>query len=193
MPGIGHRAGLGGIAWLLAAAGAAADPTVTESIFYYEVSGATSQEVRRELNRLGPFDTQGRHFDALARWFVRWRFNHAHSGQRCTITTVATAAEVAIQFPRLKETPETPEPLKRAFAEFTTKLLMHERNHGGNAIDTAKSVEAGIRALPPQAKCADLERTGQELAQSLVKKANQWDRDYDERTRHGATEGVRFP
>jgi predicted secreted Zn-dependent protease len=100
---------------------------------------------------------------------------------------------VSIRFPRLKENAATPPTLKRAFSDFTSKLLLHERGHVSNAIDTAKRIKAGIGALQPQSHCTEVDRAANELGYSQLKEAQEWDTDYDARTRHGETQGASLP
>jgi|SoimicmetaTmtHMA_FD_contig_31_5172153_length_717_multi_3_in_0_out_0_1 predicted secreted Zn-dependent protease len=170
----------------------AAEPVVTEQMIYYDVAGATAQDVRRDMSRHGPFNDRGRKLDAATNWYVRWRFSYRSSAQECSIADVTTTVDVAITFPRLKETASTPAALKKAFADYAEKQLAHERGHADIALDVARRIEAGIRALPP-GPCAALDGSANELGQSLLQDGKQRDIDYDERTRHGETQGVRFP
>jgi predicted secreted Zn-dependent protease len=170
----------------------AAEPVVTEQIIYYDVTGATAQDVRRDMTRRGPFNERGRRLDAATIWYVRWRYSYRGSAQECTIAEATTTVDVATTFPRLTETASTPAALKKAFADYTEKLLAHERGHADIALDIARRIEEGLRALPP-GPCATLDGSAGELGQSLIQQGKQRDIDYDERTSHGATQGVRFP
>jgi predicted secreted Zn-dependent protease len=62
----------------LAAAPARAEPVVTQAMDYYDVTGATPQQVRASLDQLGPTHTRdGKRYDALTYGRVEWRFCHA--------------------------------------------------------------------------------------------------------------------
>lgn len=187
------RAGRCVVAALLMVTAAAADPVVTETMFHYEVAGATAQEVRADLNRHGPLDGSGKRSDAITRWYVRWTFKYRPAGGDCAITELAAAVNVAILFPRLKQDASISAALRQAFDTFAENLLLHERGHADNAIDAGKRIENAIRTMAPERNCPDLARAANALGHSLVKEANQWDIDYDARTRHGATQGVKFP
>jgi predicted secreted Zn-dependent protease len=122
---------------------ALAKPTVTETIEYYDVSGSTPQEVRKELNLLGPFEkTEGRWFDAMTKWNVNWRCKCNNTGKGCGIASAKTEVKVK---------------------------------------------------LPGEPNCDRMGQVANELGRKLVKEANQQDIDYDAKTRHGATQGARFP
>ncbi len=170
-----------------------AAPLVTETVEYFDVSGFTPLEIRAELRRLGPTGADGRRYDGFTKWLVNWKFNYKNVSQGCAIAGVTTTVKATIFFPRLKTDTATPVPVKQAFAGFLEKLMLHEKGHVQNAIDIAKRIEDGIRALPAQSDCATLGRSANTLGDSLIKEANRMDLEYDARTNHGATQGVRFP
>jgi predicted secreted Zn-dependent protease len=179
---------------LAAVAAGRAEPTVTETVEYYDVAGSDARAVRQDLNRVGPVSSvDGRRYDATARWHVSWRYRYKQSAGSCGIASVTTAVAATIKFPRLKTDQATPDDLKQAFAAYSDKLMLHEKGHVQNAIDIAKRIEAGIAALPPEPTCAALAAVANKLAHALIKEANQMDIEYDRRTQHGRTQGVRFP
>lgn len=179
---------------LLAVSPALAEPTVSESVHYYDVSGATGREVRASLNREGPISgTDNKRYDAVCRWHVYWKFQYRQRGDACVVTSASTDVKIVITFPRLKTDETTSPSLVKAFADYTEKLMVHEKGHAQNAIDAARKIEAGILALPPQPTCDALRSTANALGYALVKEANQADVEYDRLTRHGATQGARFP
>jgi predicted secreted Zn-dependent protease len=182
------------VAALYVAASALAAPAVTETIDYYDVRGSTPQEVRAQLDRLGPIDaTEGKRFDADTRWFVNWKFNYMNAGQGCAIASVSTTLKVTITLPRLQADASTPAALKQVFATFTNNLLLHEKGHAQNGIDIARRIEERIGAMPPERSCDGLGQAANELGHSLIKAGNRQDIDYDARTQHGRTQGARFP
>jgi predicted secreted Zn-dependent protease len=83
--------------------------------------------------------------------------------------------------------------VKDAFDVFAGKLLLHERKHMQNAIDTAMKIEQQILALPPQQSCSDFDSLVDSLGDAVVKEGHKWDLDFDAQTQHGGTEGVVFP
>ena len=182
------------VAALLAAMPARAEPTVTESVDYYDVAGATAREVRASLNRDGPIaGNDNKRYDAVCRWNVFWKFQFRRGETSCAVTSATTEAKITIIFPRLKTDETTSPSLVKAFASFTEKLMLHEKGHAKNAIEAARKIEAGIKALPPEANCDALRTKANNLGHALIKEANQADIEYDRVTQHGATQGVRFP
>jgi predicted secreted Zn-dependent protease len=171
-----------------------ADPVVTQTFDYYDVDGATAQELRADLNRLGPMDgTEHRRFDAVTHWYVRWRFTYTNVGGGCEISSVSTSADITYAFPRLRRRSTAPAALRRAFAGYLENLLVHEKGHARVGIDIASRIEQGIRRLPPAPTCPVLDDAANDLGHALIKEANQLDIDYDAQTQHGKTQGARFP
>jgi predicted secreted Zn-dependent protease len=181
-------------ALIIAATSAASEPVVTETIDYYDVSGADVGDIRGELNRVGPVSVvDGKRYDATVRWHVSWNYQYKQFAASCAIATASTAVKATISFPRLKTDMSTPSELKQAFANFADKLMLHEKGHVQTAIDIAKRIEDSIRALPPERTCPGLGEFANNLGRALIKEANQMDLDYDRRTQHGRTQGVKFP
>lgn len=181
-------------AGLLATVPALAEPTISETVHYYDVSGATGREVRASLNREGPVSgNDNKRYDAVCRWHVYWKFRFRQRGNACVITSVSTDVKITITFPRLKTDETTSPSLVKAFANYTERLMVHEKGHAQNAIDAARKIEAGILALPSEPTCDALRVKANDLGHAFVKEANQADIDYDRLTRHGATQGARFP
>ncbi len=179
---------------LLAAMPVRAEPTVTESVQYYDVTGATAREVRASLNREGPISgTDGKRYDAVCRWNVAWKFEYRRGNGSCAIASASTEVKITITFPRLKADGTTSASLVKAFASYSEKLMVHEKGHAQNAIDAARKIEAGILALRPEPNCEAMRNAANNRGHALIKEANQADLDYDSRTQHGATQGARFP
>jgi predicted secreted Zn-dependent protease len=175
-------------------AAAFADPIVTETFDYYDVDGATAQEIRTDLNQRGPIDGhEHRHFDAVTHWYVRWRFTYGDGANNCEIASVSTNVDVTYAFPRLRSESAAPAELRQAFSGYLEKLLTHEKGHAEIAIDIAAQIEKDIRSLPPAPTCASLGEIANNLGRFLMKKANLLEIDYDARTVHGKTQGARFP
>jgi predicted secreted Zn-dependent protease len=170
----------------------AAAPVVTETIIYYDVDGSTEQEVRANLDRLAPLDENGRRFHATTKWSLSWRFDHQPGQQGCSITNVNIPLQVTTIMPRLNSD-QAPAPLREAFATYAERLLFHEKGHVRIGIDTAEKMDAAIRELPPHADCQQLSSAANALGFQIAGEGGQRNHDYDAETRHGETQGVRFP
>ena len=171
-----------------------AEPTIKETVSYYSVDGATAAEIRADINRRGPLSkVDGTRYAGLTNWRVSWNFSFRNGDRGCAITATTVSVDIEIQMPSLvKSASHSPE-LVRAFAEYSKNLLLHERGHAENGIDTGRRIETGIRALAPKTGCDQLKEAANTLGHSLIKEGNRLDIEYDARTQHGRTQGARFP
>jgi predicted secreted Zn-dependent protease len=171
----------------------AAEPKVSQSITYYDVTGASAAAVRTDLDQLGPMDQiEGRRHDAVTHWNIRWRYSYSGSSSGCRIASVAVTVDATTTMPRLKSDAASTE-LTDAFASFADKLLAHEKDHAQNALDTARRIEHGIGDLPPESSCDQLGRIANALGERLLEEGRRLDVEYDARTQHGRSQGARFP
>src|SRR5215468_43721 len=120
-----------------------AEPLVSETINYYDVSGADAAEVKASLEQNGPVSaTEGKRHHAYTHWYISWRYQYRQPTGQCAIASVSTDVKVMIDFPRLKTDVTTPDALKISFARYVEKLMLHERGHVQNAITFAQKIES---------------------------------------------------
>jgi predicted secreted Zn-dependent protease len=151
---------------------------------YYDVGGNSLFEIRRALNQVRPRDpNDGLGVDALSSWYIEWRWPGGANG--CDLAKAEIRFRARIRMPRLVETPATPAAVRTRWQAYATALERHEANHIRHAWDNRNSVLAAIRA----STCANANRDGQAAIAALVR----GDVAYDQRTRHGMTEGAHFP
>jgi len=154
-------------------------------IQYYDVSGNSLFEIRRALNRVRPRDpNDGLGVDALAGWYIEWRWPSGADGS-CDLSRAEIRFSATIRMPRLVETPQTPPAVRMRWRTYVAALERHEATHVRHAWENRQIVLDALRA----SSCANAVRDGQ----AAIRRLGQHDRDYDQRTRHGLTEGAHFP
>src|SRR5262245_6992094 len=157
---------------LTGSAAVRAEPLITQSIDYYDVTGRTLQEVRANLDALSPTSTRdGQHYDALTYPAITWRYTF-RGLPTCAITGTTVTLKTVSRFPRLAG--DAPASLKQAFAKYTDKLMQHKRAHADKAIEVARQIEIGIAGLPPIQSCKGLEHSADHLAHNLIKNFGRW-------------------
>lgn len=171
---------------------ALAEPTVTREVKTYEVRGDTPAKLRTDINAKRPPGPNGRRFDAYTTWYVRWEFSYAPRGGRCAITQAETWAHVEITMPKLARK-GAPAEVAKGFEAYLKRLLEHEEGHAGNGVDVARKIERAILATPPAKTCAATSAAASARAEDLLAKAQARDVEYDRETKHGATQGARYP
>lgn len=110
-------------------------------------------------------NTKGpRGFWAYTEWYVKW--------------TGACKVSVSVKYtlPKLASPGKVPADVRQKFDAMYAALKAHEENHGAYGISAAREIE--------KAGCTN--------GDAIIKKYNKAEVDYDKRTDHGFTEGVRF-
>lgn len=160
---------------------------------WYDVEASSAAALRVMLSLKGPIDTTGARHDAFTEWYVTWHpaFPHAEGG--CSTGPVVTSVRVRITLPRWNAPWGTPTELLARWRTYLDALAAHELGHREKALEAAADIEAGLPSLDPMPTCAQMELVANQLAHQILERYRQADRDYDELTDHGATQGAVFP
>lgn len=114
-----------GLAALLAGPALAASPTEKITTTYYDVTGRTADELKKQMAKKGPNG-----FWAYTRWYVRW------SGD-CEVEL-----EISYTFPRLADRNRVPLPMRSRWDAMIAKLTAHEEQHGQHGRSAATEILA---------------------------------------------------
>jgi predicted secreted Zn-dependent protease len=186
--------GLSALLWAIAIGGCSAGSARprSSSLFsgipnisfqYYDVSGTTAEEIRRAMNARRPTDTNdGQPVDALTSWSLTWGVTAGPNG--CDLSQARIMFRAKVILPRLSDPASVPAPLRDRWQAFVAGLERHEAYHVRHAWENRSEVLRAIRA----SSCA----TWNQAAEAAIRRIAQEQRDYDVRTRHGATEVPSF-
>ena len=180
------------IGWVTLVATAAAQNSVHWTTNYYLVTGATLPEIRRSINAARPWKDQ-QNTDAMTKWRVNWRFTFAQSAEGCYCNTFSTITTIAITLPRWIAPTNAPQPLKDTWARYFTALTKHEVGHTQIGLSAAAELQKRSRDFGTLADCENLKAKINGIAERVMRDFQKRDEEYDERTRHGATEGAFLP
>ena len=168
---------------------AKAAPVVNENFKFYPVTVYSAEQLLPELNNASPIREDGMVYHGHSFTNVKWNFWWHQSHGQCRITRVATQVDITYTMPKLMSENHQHR-LLSIWNSWYPSLLKHERGHAGLAIDMAQRIEQTIRMLPPSNSCETLENTANKSGRMLLELLNQRHREYDDRTRHGETEGA---
>jgi predicted secreted Zn-dependent protease len=171
-----------------ATAGAASDSDDADipnaTVNYYDISGATADEMRTHLNALRPTAYDGSKGDAVTSWHIQWNWP-GYGTSSCDLSGATVGYDIKVAFPHWVQ-PANPDPgLVVRWTTYTRNLATHEEGHVDYVVDNYQSVAAAIKG----ATCA----TADAAARAALDPIRQHDRDYDADTDHGATQGATFP
>lgn len=156
----------------------------------YSVHALPGQSLRQALQAATPITVDGRRFHGHTRWNVRWTFRWSRDASgRCSITEVTTRLRTEVQLPDLRRA--TPGQ-QAAFDRYLPALSRHEDGHVQFGRDAAQAIDQGITQLPAAPDCATLERHANALGHRLLRDHVEREKQYDQNTSHGASQGARL-
>ena len=80
--------------------------------------------------------------------------------------------------------------IRSSFDKYYKALLKHEKEHKNSGLYAARDIEKEILSLGAFNNCQKLEKIANNKGKNIIEKYNKRDKDYDQRTDHGRTEGV---
>ena len=166
-----------------------ADPKVMENYHYYIIEPKNSKDLPSALDRATPINENGRTFYGYTHWQVHWTFRFwTTTDGTCTLQQVNTTVNVDYTLPQLANTVND-EATLAAFQRYILALKEHEHGHAKNGMDAANEVESTLTGMSA-ASCPAAESMANEKGQGILRKYSQRDKDYDEQTQHGRTQGA---
>lgn len=171
-----------------------ATPTVDEQRTYYPIHGSNSQELRAQMNTLGPL-IGGNHFDAQVNWFIHWNCHWYHDlgKQNCAITSVDVSVLINHSMPQWENAAASDKATQTQWNNYLSHLELHESGHATNGKQAADEIEKALMNTGPKPTCDELKNELDTTAQNLIKKHEAWDVAYDTKTEHGRSQGAVFP
>lgn len=163
-----------------------------ETIKYYDVSGTTIDELRRDVFSRGPYDRAGQRFAGWAEWQIKWQFAHKQVPQGCAVGRAVTETHIQYTLPRWLDADAASPDLQETWSRFVEALTLHEQGHGQLARELAAAIEHAIQSLPPEPTCDELGRRVDALAKRMIAEDDSQEA-YDLATGHGRTQGAAFP
>jgi len=165
--------------------------TITNN--YYQVDGATSEELRAQLDKLGPLDESGQHFAAKTDGNLNWSWSYSEGGGKCTLHDITAQLEIIFTLPRWTPPANAPAELVDKWNKFITALQVHENGHKDINIKVVNEFMMAVKTLPSYATCDELKLALDKAGQDVVDKTHQQNIAYDASTQHGRTQGAIFP
>lgn len=164
-----------------------AAPIVTEEYNYYPVSPSTLEELLPALNKTSTVRQNGQIYHAYTESLVNWQFWWHAEQKSCRIERVTVTVKTTYTLPRLTSSYSD---IDRIWGKWYPNLLKHEQGHKNLAAGIAQQIESAIYNMGNRNNCTQLEQDANAIGQQFIKQLNKLDIEYDERTKHGETEGA---
>lgn len=158
---------------------------------FYDVGGDTPGRVWASMregsaNTLGTTRTFGR-----TEWEVTWRARWEGPGM-CRVRSAEVQLTTRITLPRWVPPSDAPAELAALWNAFIRALSLHEARHADNAAAAARALRRELEAASAPS-CGMMDGRTRTAASQVLEEYRERDRAYDERTRHGTTEGAVWP
>jgi predicted secreted Zn-dependent protease len=167
--------------------------SISTEYTYYQVTGATAEELRAQMNQLGRTDESGSHWDAYTEWHISWAYPYLAEIGACTAGPVEVHVEVTMVFPEWDPPAGTSQKLIERWNTFLTALEDHEKGHKEIAIAAGNEVYRAISALVAYRTCDEVEGAADAAAERVLEQYLQREAIYDQESEHGAAQGASFP
>lgn len=160
---------------------------VDARVQYYDVSAATLTDLRRNMARLGP-RWEGRAYQAVTQSRFRWEYVPSRSQTlMCTPGNVRVTVTMVVVFPRWNPIAEPDSVTLEWWHQLNTGLMEHERGHALLSLRTAGEIARSLEGMSPVA-CDALAIRVSQAGQERLQLERVLQQQYDQETRHGATQ-----
>ncbi len=150
----------------------------------YTIVGSSEDELRMQMNELGPIADDGIRYDAVTRWWVNWNWPPDRYGG-CDLAKVDVSYTIIVKLPYWSPPPDVLNRLVEKWNGYLEALTKHEKTHVENVTDYVPLVKQAVM----DATCD----SANAAAYAVLDELKEADRVYDKKTGHGNTQGVRFP
>jgi len=159
----------------------------------YDVGGSTPQAIRTSINAHPerPADPNGAMFDAKTRWEIKLVWTFDTSRGMCRAKNITTYLSITQTFPHWVPT-DADGSLQQEWNDYIVALRLHEDGHKQIALDAANDAIERVRAQT-FATCQEFNIAARNAVDAATSIGDRRDEQYDDTTRHGATQGARFP
>ncbi|MHB8843381.1 MAG: DUF922 domain-containing protein [Nitrospirota bacterium] len=168
-------------------------PVVTERYEYYEVCGCDEEELHCDLKKKCVRWSDGHKYDSLTSWDVKWGHGYDRALGTCAVDSFKPIIEITFRYPKWKRTDDAPRPLMEKWDRYLKNLIIHENGHRDLVVKAASDLSHDVAQLSSAPTCADLDRNVRSLFRKKMERMNKDQREYDETTKHGNTQGAVFP
>jgi predicted secreted Zn-dependent protease len=152
----------------------------------YPVTGRDYASLVRSLSANGP-----KGFHGLANWDISYQYTTVPSGTMCRFDSVRLTVKGEILMPKWTDEAAAPPSLRQRWQDYYAALQQHEEGHVQHGNELAALVQEKFLGYGDMA-CGQAKAIAQSEFDRLYNNLKNRDKEYDQRTQHGATQGARF-
>ena len=159
---------------------------------FYSIAGVTLAEMNQSIEQARSWkDKSTAH--AQTEWRINWRFDVEGSSSGCRVKEFTTKTAITMTMPRWTTSAKASQEVKDAWVRYYKALQEHEIGHCRIALAASAELKKRINALPAESECKVLRQNIEDVCERVMDEFKKRDKEYDERTKHGETQGARLP
>ncbi len=152
----------------------------------YPVKGQDYASLVKSLSASGP-----KGFHGLASWNIAYKYTTRTEGNVCRFDSIRLSVQGEILMPKWTDEDTAPPALRQRWADYYAALQQHEEGHVQHGNELASLVQEKFLGYGDFA-CGQAKSIAQSEFDKLYNNLKNRDKEYDQRTQHGATQGARF-
>lgn len=156
---------------------------------YYRVVGTNTMAIRQSMLERRPWQTNFA-YDAKTEWDARFSFTCRQSGNQWVLGGSDVKTRVTITLPQWVPAVPVTHELAAIWQQYFQGLSRHEQGHLQWAREATARAQRRLEALPACGSMQDLTAAAKRAATQAVEECRQKEREYDELTHHGQTQGA---
>ena len=171
---------------------------VARTVEYYDIRGRNSAELRAAMDAKGPLNKAlGKRFDARTDWAIEcssFECDPAFAEKgiyRLSKWTLKLEAKIIL--PRWENARDGLPFQRRQWQVYQARLQLHEAGHVKLAEQATNALDKDFATLGIFPSRKKLESAMNARAEKILRQYTARHVEYDRRTRHGKTQGARFP
>jgi predicted secreted Zn-dependent protease len=158
---------------------------------YYEVRGATAQDLQRAIGTFGPVSQQDKtRRYAHCSWRLTWNYTFKTERGQCVVDKLKVKVSAVITFPKWSNPEAGNAELREKWNQMSRALRKHEDGHKENGVRVANDIARHFRGMPPEPECAVLGQKLNALGNRTIEESRALDAAYDRATNHGVNDGA---
>ena len=167
-----------------------ARPQVTFKISYYPVFGRSIAEIRNSIGQNTPSKDGDVFYAGVTVWDLNSNFDMVGTAAGCSLTNSKVYLNTTIHLPQLVDPGQVSDGVRSEWTRFSNALKTHEMMHAKNAYRAASTLLNKINNLTTSVQCDRARVIIQDGTDALIKRITEFDRDLDNETEHGKTQGA---
>ena len=170
----------------------AQEPEIIEETEYYDVTGSTAEELWDQIDKLGPSDEFGEKYGGRTTSGIDWNIKRRVEGEKCVIGGFTFTHKLTYLYPRWTPPSGVSQDLIDKWNSYTKALEIHEKGHRDIELRQTNEQFAALKNLPTYSTCEELDQASEDLSNELQAEYTEINRQYDNDTNHGKTQGARL-